>query len=90
MKYTLVFPDVPNRTNVLMHDGDISNGYLIKQHPYWVNLKLEQLRQEVQYMLDKDIIEPCQSSWASPCGLAPKPDGSNRFCTDYRKVNVLN
>ena len=41
-------------------------------------------------MLDKDIIELYQSSWASPCVLVPKPDGLIRYCTNYRKVNVLN
>ena len=45
--------------------------------------------EEVQYMLDKDIIEPSQSSWASPCVFVPKPEDSIRYCTSYRKVNVL-
>ena len=90
LKYESVFLDVPNRTNVLMHDVDVGNASSIKQHSYWVNpIKLEKLRQDVQYMLDKYIIEPSQSSWASPYILFPKPDGSIRYCTDYRKVNVL-
>ena len=85
-----MFPDDPNRTNVLMHDVDVGRASAVKQHPYRVNpIKLEKLRQEVQYMLDKDIIEPSQSSWASPCVLVPKPDGSIRYCTNYRKVNFL-
>ena len=51
-----------------MHDADVGNTSPIKQHLYRVNpIKLEKLRQEVQYMLDKDIIEPSQSSWAFPC-----------------------
>ena len=75
LKYKSVFPDA-NRTNVLMHDVNVGNALPIKQHPYWVNpIKVKTLRQEVQYMLDEDIIEPSQSSWASPCVLVPKPDG---------------
>ena len=90
LNYKSVFPDGPNSTNILMHDVDVGNARPIKQHPYWVNpIRLEKLRQEVQYMLDKDIIEPSQNSWASPCVLVLKPDGSIRYCTNYRKVNVL-
>ena len=49
LKYESVFPDVPNRTNVLMHDVDVGNAHPIKQHPYRVNpIKLEKLMQEVQ------------------------------------------
>ena len=40
-------------------------------------------------MLDKDIFEPSQCSWASPCVLVPKSDGLIRYCTNYGKVNVL-
>ncbi len=37
-------------------------------------------------MLDRGVIEPCQSSCASPFVLVTKKDGSTRFCIDYRKV----
>ena len=57
----------------------------MKQHPYRMNLVKQQiLREEVQYLLDNDFIEPSQSEWSSPCILVPKPDGTFRMCTDYR------
>ena len=62
----------------------------IKQHPYRTNpVKLQQLRNEIEYMLAHDLIEPSQSSSSSPCILVPKGDGTYRFCTDFRKVNSV-
>ena len=52
-------------------------------------VKQQILRDEVQYLLDNDFIEPSQSEWSSPCILVPKPDGTFRMCTDYRKVNSV-
>ena len=51
LKYRSVFPDVPNRTNVLIHDVDVGNARPIKQHPYRINpIKLETLRQDLFYL----------------------------------------
>ena len=44
---------------------------------------------EVAYMLQNNIAVPSSSSWASPCILVPKQDGTPRFCTDMRKVNSV-
>ena len=51
--------------------------------------KLQYLREETQYLLDNDFIEPNQSDWSCPCILVPKPDGTFCMCTDYRKVNFI-
>ncbi|XP_072036952.1 uncharacterized protein [Amphiura filiformis] len=87
-EWETIFPDVPNTTDLTYHDIDVGDTEPIKQHPYRVNpIKQEYLNKEIQYMLDNDIIEPSNSEWSSPCILVPKPDGSYRFVTDFRKVN---
>ncbi len=51
--------------------------------------KKKHLEEEIECMLKNNIAEPSFSGWASPCLLVNKPDGSFRFCTDYRKVNAV-
>uniref|UniRef100_A0A8L0DMS3 ribonuclease H n=1 Tax=Oncorhynchus mykiss TaxID=8022 RepID=A0A8L0DMS3_ONCMY len=85
-----LFSDTPTRTNLMEHDIDIGDADPIRQRFYRVSSeKLRCLDAEVKYMLESKIAEPSFSSWASPCILVSKPDGTNRFCTDYRKVNSV-
>ena len=66
---------------------DVGNTDPVKQHPYRLYPSKQQyLKEEIKYLLDNDFIEPSNSSWSSPCILVPKPDGTYRMCTDYRKV----
>ena len=49
----------------------------------------EVVKEEVCKMLELGVIEKSDSPYASPVVLVKKPDGSNRFCIDYRKLNRI-
>lgn len=89
-KYSSLFSDVPTVTNVLEHDIDVGDHYPVKQNAYRINpVKCEIMQKETQYLIEHGLAVPSSSPWCSPCLLVPKPDGTSRFCTDYRKVNQL-
>uniref|UniRef100_A0A0G4HT81 Reverse transcriptase domain-containing protein n=1 Tax=Chromera velia CCMP2878 TaxID=1169474 RepID=A0A0G4HT81_9ALVE len=48
----------------------------------------EMLREELKQMEEAGLIEPSSSIWATPVVLVPKPDGTIRFCLDFRKLNA--
>ncbi len=77
-------------THVIKHDIDVGSHVPVKQNAYRVNpVKRALMKQETQYLLEHNLAVPSASPWCSPCLLVPKPDGTSRFCTDYRKVNAL-
>lgn len=50
--------------------------------------KRERMDKEVENLLTHGLAEPSCSGLASPCLLVDKVGGSDRFCTDFRKVNA--
>ncbi|KAL0153020.1 hypothetical protein M9458_051619 [Cirrhinus mrigala] len=88
--FLCLFSDVPTQTNVVKHDIEVHDHPPIKQNACRVNpTKRKIIESEVKYLVENGLAVPSSSAWSSPCLLVPKPDGTHRFCTDYRKVNAI-
>jgi hypothetical protein len=76
------------------HRIELENGAStsdLKFHPLY-RMSAEELEVVKKYLvenLDKGFIEPSQAPFAAPVLFVKKPDGSLRFCIDYRKLNLL-
>ena len=80
--------DELGRTNLVEHTIHLAENAPIKQKVRREPIHHQgTVKEEIDKMLAKDVIEPSDSPWASPIVLVKKKDGSVRFCIDYRKLN---
>ncbi len=90
-EYRDVFSSGPTdmgRTDLVTHSIDTGENRPTRLPPRRLPITKQDVEQaEAQKMLDRGVIEPCQTSWASPFVLVTKKDGSTRFCMDYLKLN---
>lgn len=86
-----VLSDIPGHCTIMSHDVILAPGTNpIRQPPYRLpHHKREQMKKEVDYLVDHGLAVPSCSPWASPCLLVPKEGGQLRLCTDYRRVNTV-
>ena len=49
-------------------------------------VEFQELRFQLQKLLDKGFIRPSTSQWGAPVLFAKKKDKTLRLCIDYRKV----
>ena len=85
-----VFTDIPGTTELVEHEIAVTSDQPIrsKQYPVPYALK-EDIKKEIENMLQLGIIEPSNSPYASPVVMVKKTDGSYRFCCDFRKLNSV-
>ncbi|KAI2665215.1 Retrovirus-related Pol polyprotein from transposon 17.6 [Labeo rohita] len=85
-----VFSLLPGQTNVVQHSIKTQPGVIVRQRPYRVpEARQCAIEEEIQHMLKLGVIEPSRSPWSSPIVMVPKPDGTLRFCNDFRRLNEV-
>jgi len=85
-----VFMDVPGLTNLGKHSISLTADEPIYSKPYsLLHATQKEVEKELDSMLKLGVIELSTSSYASPIVVVRKPDGSNRVCVDFRKLNKV-
>ena len=52
-------------------------------------MELEEVKNQIDYLLEKQFIRPSESPFGAPILFVPKKDGGLRMCLDYRWLNRI-
>ncbi|XP_042472403.1 uncharacterized protein LOC122055074 [Zingiber officinale] len=92
-EYPDVFPEelpgLPPKRQVEFTIELIPGTAPVSKAPYRMAPKeLEELKVQLQELLDRGFIRPSVSPWGAPVLFVKKKDGSMRLCIDYRQLNA--
>ncbi|CAI7922656.1 unnamed protein product, partial [Closterium sp. NIES-53] len=60
----------------------------VSRAPYRLSpTELTDMKKQIEYLLDRQLIRPSTSPYGAPVLFTPKPDGSLRMCINYRALN---
>jgi hypothetical protein len=51
--------------------------------------ELAELKEHIKELLEKEYICPSSTPWGAPVIFAPKKDGTQRLCVNYRALNEV-
>ena len=89
-RYPDIFTDIPGETDVIQHRVKLTNDTPILCKPYPLPYAVrEELRNEVDSMLEMGVVRPSTSPYTSPIIMVKKKDGSNGVCDDFMKLNKI-
>ena len=78
------------RTSVVEHRIDTGDAQPIKQRYYPMSPSIQKIvNEELDKMLELGVVTPSKRAWSSPIVLVDKPDGSKRFCVNFRQLNAV-
>ncbi|GJP51390.1 hypothetical protein CLOM_g10544, partial [Closterium sp. NIES-68] len=71
------------------HKIELEPGAQPSFHTQWrlTQPELDELRRQLDYLLEKGFVRPSMSPFAAQILFTPKKDGSLRMCIDYRALN---
>ncbi|KAK9079891.1 hypothetical protein SSX86_001564 [Deinandra increscens subsp. villosa] len=83
-------PGLPPDRDVEFKIDLVPNAKPVAKAPYRLApAELQELKTQIQELLDKGFIRPSVSPWGAPVLFVKKKDGSMRMCIDYRELNKL-
>ena len=87
-EYSDVLTDIPGKTNLAECNLELTDDISFRVKAYPCHALKKEMDTEVSEIMKADIIESSVSKYAISSVVVRKPDGSVRYCIDFRKLNA--